>query len=61
MVRFWTCEPLDEVPLGQRYFSFLTMSKAILLDQIAEEDCPDAVALPVARIVLWTRPLAKHS
>ena len=31
------------------------MSKAILLDQIAEEDCPDAVALPVARIVLWTR------
>ena len=22
---------------------------------MAEEDCPDAVALPVARIVLWTR------
>ncbi|MGJ8725119.1 MAG: urease accessory protein UreE [Roseibacillus sp.] len=31
------------------------MSKAILLDQVSEEDCPDAVALPVARITLWTR------
>ena len=31
------------------------MPKAILLEQVAEEDCPEAVALPVARIVLWTR------
>lgn len=31
------------------------MAKAILLEKIAEEDCPDAVALPVARITLWTR------
>lgn len=31
------------------------MSKSILLDQVAEEDYPDAVALPVARTVLWTR------
>lgn len=31
------------------------MPKAILLDQIADDEQSDAVALPVARITLWTR------
>lgn len=31
------------------------MSKAILLDRVAEEEVSEAVVLPVARIVLWTR------
>lgn len=30
------------------------MSKAILLDSVAEEECADAVVLPVARTTLWT-------
>ena len=34
--------------------SFFEMSKAILLDKVAEEECVDAVVLPVARVTLWT-------